>query len=232
MLKEAEFAFRQSFAYCPSSPEAVYHYVTLLYGIGRLDDAERVASTWLRLDPFNRAVQELVRNLQSMKNSGQGKPQTTEVQAPLDQLEKDFHDNSNNFQAGLLLAAGLVQIQSNNLALPVLDKILANPKVDLNTIMLAAQGYAQMSNYSKLEGALNQAVVAYPHSPEAWYNLAGVEAFIGKKPEAIKALSQALDESGKRLTKDPKASNLRIEARTDERFAALRQSPEFQQLTK
>ena len=29
MIKEADFAFRQAFAFCPYSPEAVFRYVNL-----------------------------------------------------------------------------------------------------------------------------------------------------------------------------------------------------------
>jgi predicted nucleotidyltransferase len=39
MLKEAEFAFKQSFAFCPYSPEAVYRFVQLLTQQGRMDEA-------------------------------------------------------------------------------------------------------------------------------------------------------------------------------------------------
>jgi hypothetical protein len=30
VTKEAEFAFKQAFAYCPFSPEAVFHFMNLL----------------------------------------------------------------------------------------------------------------------------------------------------------------------------------------------------------
>jgi hypothetical protein len=47
LLKEAEFAFKQSFAFCPYSPEAVYKYVNLLVNLQRPDDAEMVVDTCL-----------------------------------------------------------------------------------------------------------------------------------------------------------------------------------------
>src|SRR5213075_1766535 len=45
MIKEADFAFRQAFAFCPYSPEAVFRYVQLLATLGRMDDAIIVAET-------------------------------------------------------------------------------------------------------------------------------------------------------------------------------------------
>ena len=42
LLKEADFTFRQAFAFCPYSPEAVFRYVQLLLQLQRFDDA----SSW------------------------------------------------------------------------------------------------------------------------------------------------------------------------------------------
>lgn len=41
MGKEADFAFRQAFALCPYSPEALFRYVNLLIQRGRIDEALR-----------------------------------------------------------------------------------------------------------------------------------------------------------------------------------------------
>ena len=67
MLKEADLAFRQAFALCPYSPEAVFRYVQLLVQQSRLDDAVLVAESCLKLDPKNRQVQGLVENIKSYK---------------------------------------------------------------------------------------------------------------------------------------------------------------------
>ncbi|HTX20452.1 MAG TPA: DUF2723 domain-containing protein, partial [Candidatus Aquilonibacter sp.] len=39
LIRETDFAFKQSFAFCPYSPEAVYRYVNFLLPLGRIDDA-------------------------------------------------------------------------------------------------------------------------------------------------------------------------------------------------
>jgi hypothetical protein len=41
----ADFAFRQAFALCPYSPEAVFRYVNLLLSEGRTADAVLIAET-------------------------------------------------------------------------------------------------------------------------------------------------------------------------------------------
>ena len=69
MVKEAVFTFKQAFAYCPYSPEAVYHFVMLLVNQAHavmtsqhpdkarsdalFDDAIAVSKTCLKLDPGN-----------------------------------------------------------------------------------------------------------------------------------------------------------------------------------
>ena len=60
-------AFRQAFALCPYSPEAVFRYVQLLLQLNRLEDARLVAQTCLKLDPNNSQVMSLVENLKSHK---------------------------------------------------------------------------------------------------------------------------------------------------------------------
>ncbi len=64
MLAEADFAFRQAWALCPTSPEAVYRCANLLLGAGRKDDALLVADTAARLDPSNPSFGHLCRELQ------------------------------------------------------------------------------------------------------------------------------------------------------------------------
>jgi hypothetical protein len=67
LLKEANFACLQAFAFSPWSPEAVFHYTNLLLQTNRLDDALLVAETCLKLDPFNEQVRALANNLRSFR---------------------------------------------------------------------------------------------------------------------------------------------------------------------
>jgi hypothetical protein len=46
MLKEAEFAFKQAYAFCPYSPEALYRFVNVLVGMRRFDDAFLLAANF------------------------------------------------------------------------------------------------------------------------------------------------------------------------------------------
>jgi beta-lactamase regulating signal transducer with metallopeptidase domain len=72
LIEEADFALRQSFALCPSSPEAVFRYTSFLLQQKRFDDALLVAETALKLDPGNRQFRGLAENIESYKKQRGG----------------------------------------------------------------------------------------------------------------------------------------------------------------
>ena len=87
-----------------------------------------------------------------------------------------------------------------------------------------------MGNVPKLEIALERLVTVMPANPDAWFDLAAMQAMIGKSTGALRSLEQALTLSTKRREQDPKARDLRMEVMRDPRFNVLRQMPEFQKL--
>jgi len=68
MTKEADFVFRQAYALCPVSPEAVSRYAELLLSVNRLDDARLLAETTLKLDPEDAEVRRLAEQLKNTKH--------------------------------------------------------------------------------------------------------------------------------------------------------------------
>jgi len=66
-LREAEFAFKQAYAFCPYSPEAVFRYINLLISLGRVDEAMLIAVTSQRLDPNNTQMENLIQELTRIK---------------------------------------------------------------------------------------------------------------------------------------------------------------------
>ena len=69
MLAEADFAFRQAFALCPYSPEAIFRYANLLLSADRLEDAFDVAATAQLLDQDNSQLETLVSELNRLKRA-------------------------------------------------------------------------------------------------------------------------------------------------------------------
>jgi hypothetical protein len=72
MADEADFAFRQSLALCPYSPEAVFRYVAFLSGENRDADALLIAETVARMPELQGKnggqLRELIRQLKQQQN--------------------------------------------------------------------------------------------------------------------------------------------------------------------
>jgi hypothetical protein len=73
MEKAADLAFRQAFALCPSSPEALYRYVSLLVDQKRFQDARRLAEVAQILDPTGSIYRQLLEELNRLEaNTNKG----------------------------------------------------------------------------------------------------------------------------------------------------------------
>ena len=229
MIKETDFAFRQAFAFCPYSPEAVFRYCQLLISLNRLEDAYLIAETCRKLDPYNAQVVDLVNRLSSARGAGATgafPPQP----ASLSQLEAEVASNPADFQKVLNLAATHLGMSQTNRAVELLDGVLNHPKVDAQAILALAQAYISVGNYPRLEAALEKLVKLSPTQPEAWYDLAALKAQLHKPAEVLPNLRQALTLSAARLKTDPKQKDLRAEASNDWRFDVVRQNAEFRAL--
>jgi thioredoxin-like negative regulator of GroEL len=235
MLREAEFAFKQAYAFCPYSPEAVFRYVNLLVTLGRMDDAIQIGKTTKLLDPNNPQIDGLIDQLQNMKAQQQnmGKPRAgvdpAQLQSETDGLQKQFAADPGNAQVAGALASKYAQLNEPDKALSVADRLIESPKATAEGLLLAAQIANQLTNMTKVEVALTRLVQLSPDNPEALFDLAGIRAILAK-PEALPVLREALRKNVARLEKDKKANNLYASALTDMRFAALRTNPEFQKM--
>lgn len=112
----------------------------------------------------------------------------------------------------------------------VLDKVLANPKVNRDAVIFIVQACAEFKDFGRLETALKKLTQLQPDSPEAWYDLAAMEAMLGKSNDALDSLRHSAQFNARRLAQDPKASNLMLTVQKDGRFDQLRKSPEVQQM--
>jgi hypothetical protein len=70
---EADYAFRQAYALCPTSPEVLFRYVDFLMSQRRVDDAILIVRTTLRLTPADDHFYDQYENLmmQLKQNRGQ-----------------------------------------------------------------------------------------------------------------------------------------------------------------
>jgi tetratricopeptide (TPR) repeat protein len=226
LIREADFAFKQAFAFCPYSPETVTRYVTMLATLpGRLDDALLLAETCRKFDEESLFTASLIDQLQRMQ---QGMATVAQMQTQISQFEQQYRTNPYNVQAAFNLASAYLQLQRTNEAFQILDQLIVRSNADANTLLSVANAYVGLGQYRRVEPALRRLTVLAPESPEVWYDLAGAQAILGLTNEAIRSLERSLMLSNLRLVINPTASNLQAMAANDGRFATLRALPEFQ----
>ena len=69
MTTEADFAFRQAFAICPSNPEVIFRYTGLLMANDRAAEAVIVAETARSLDPGNPQFQQVLQQINQARKT-------------------------------------------------------------------------------------------------------------------------------------------------------------------
>jgi tetratricopeptide (TPR) repeat protein len=227
LIRETDFGFKQAFAFCPYSPEAVFRYINFLLQYGRIDDALLIAQTCHELDPYNDQVKALVKQLGDIKNQSANRAQ---VETQVQHMENETRTNPGNLQNLLSLANIYLQMQQTNRTIELFDQALANPHISSSEAGFIAQEYAKMGNLTKLEEVLQKIVALVPDQPEPWYDLAALNVVLGKPDQGLQNLRKSLDLSAQRIKGNPTARDLLAEVRKDPRFDAVRNRPEFQKI--
>jgi tetratricopeptide (TPR) repeat protein len=231
LIRETDFAFKQAFAFCPYSPEAVFRYINFLLMQGRFDDAVIVAETCEKLDPFNPQISSTIEQLKSYRSqNAQQTAMRTQAVGQLDEMENQARTNPDNITNLVYLGGTLLQMQQTNQAVALFNTALDNPNVKYPEVAAVAQLFGQMANIAGFEKALRKLVALAPEVPEHRYNLAAVEAITGRTADALADLKLSLDLNTKRLAANPAANNLLTVIRNDPNINNLRALPEFQKL--
>ncbi len=227
LVRETDFGFKQAFAFCPYSPEAVFRYINFLLQYGRIDDALLVAQTCHELDPYNDPVKALVKQLGDIKNQSANRAQ---VETQVQHMENEARTNPGNLPNLLSLAGIYIQMQQTNRTIELFDRALANPHISSSEAGFIAQEYAKMGNLTKLEEVLQKIVAIVPDQPEPWYDIAALNVVLGKPDQGLQNLRKSLDLSAQRIKGNPTARDLLAEVRKDPRFDSVRNRPEFQKI--
>ena len=209
MTKEAEFAFKQAFAYCPYSPEAVFHFMDLLLQPKpRLTTPLPILETCHKLDPYNGQISDWIDQLTRSKSG---------AISGSDQLKQAF---------GQIQRA--IADHQTNAAAQMLEQLLGMGGADPNVLMGVASAYLQLGDLARSEQVVQRLTQALPASSEPLYNLAVIQAARGKVAQAVASLQKSLALNAVEIAKDPKTINLRQHLFQDPTFTGLRQTPEFQ----
>jgi hypothetical protein len=209
MAREAEFALKQSFAFCPYNEETVMHLLQFLLTSNRIEEAILVLNTCHQLDPFNSRINFWRERLQTSRNP----TNPASLQDVVGQIK---------------LA---VQAHETNRADQLLEQVLRAGQAEPEILREVAQIYLQLALISKAEEAVRRLVQIQPDSSENWYNLARLQAAQGNAKDAAASLRQAFTRNAEDLKANSNGINLRDFNKKDTYFDRIRQSAEFQQAT-
>lgn len=213
MIKEADFALKQAFAFCPYSPETVFNYASLLATLGRHEDAVLVAKTCELFDEDNLGVRSLVEQLENLSKASS--PEATAA------LKAKAAGPNADPQAVFDLASAYFGAGKSNEAVQAMDVLLTNETGRPEMLLSLTKAYQQLGRADKVEAALARYTALEPARPEGWYDLGAVQISIGKQQAGMAALQRAFALSDARLNKDPGAVNLRTQAKNDSRLNGI-----------
>jgi tetratricopeptide (TPR) repeat protein len=205
VTREAEFALKQAFAYCPYASEAVFHLMNQLLSTGRIDDGLLILKTCQKLDPYNTQISDWITQLEHGK-----------AQAGANQISQFLAQIQRAIEAKQIAAAD-----------KMLDQLLHYPPADADLMMTVAAMYLRIGDLAKTEEAFQRLTQLAPDSAGPWYNLALVQANRGEPAQAVAALKKAMALNPAEIKQDPKTPNLREHLYEDPGFARFRQTPEF-----
>jgi tetratricopeptide (TPR) repeat protein len=238
---EAEFAFKQAFAYCPYS-EGASHYAQLLAGTGRAEEALLVTQTFQKMDPYNRQGQDMV--VQLLWDTGKRaeavaaareflklEPNNPSLQDLVDKMgsagKNDGQPATIPLDTIFSRVAAAIRAGHTNEAAAVLDEVMHSPQANGQILTQVAQFFVQMGDLAKAGEAMRKATELEPGSSQTWYNLANVLAFQGRAADAAEALKRALATNAIERIAEPRMINLQENARTNPNFNPIRDTPEF-----
>jgi tetratricopeptide (TPR) repeat protein len=227
LIRETDFAFKQAFAFCPYSPEAVFRYINFLLPQGRFDEAILVAETCRKLDPFN---ESLLNTIAQLKTYRQESAERAQAMGHIQDMENLARTNPADTHNLVYLGMTYMQMQQTNRAVELFDQAIAGTNISFQDASAVAQGYMQIGSYDKLETALKKRAALAPGQPEAVYDLSALQALLTHTAEALQNLQTALELSARQRSTNPAASDLLEAARSDHRLDNLRSLPEFQKL--
>ena len=213
MIKETEFSLKQSFAFCPFSPEAVYHLIVLFSNQGRFEDMQMILKTCHDLDPYNGQFSNWLESVNSQLQHNKSGQQSMTMQQAMNQVEESI-------KAG-----------KTNDAEAMLDAFTHAPQADGALLVQSAQWYLQLNKLSKATDAMQKLVTIDPNNWQSWYYLSRMQALEGKPGDAVASLTKAFALNPSDRVMNDKTTNFHDFVRLDPYFERIRATPQFQQAT-
>src|SRR5206468_3026710 len=114
---------------------------------------ELIAQTCFRFDRENPTIKGLINQISSLK---QQQGAIARAQQDLRQKEEQVRTNPADVKRAFDLASAYLQMQRTNAALNILDQLITNPQVEMNTLLSVASAYVQLQQGPRLETVLKR----------------------------------------------------------------------------
>ena len=212
MAAEAIYAFKQSLALCPESPEANFRLAQLYMELGHPEEALATLQALQKLDPLNSKITGAISQIMSIKQS----------RFDVQRLEEARSNNPRDF--GLLVQLGQAYAkagQTDRLG-PLLTGYLAQTNISADDMLQVAQLYMNMGQPNNAVVTLQASAQRFPQDGRSYYSIAMIFASQTNVAEAVPMLAKAIQ-----ITPD-----FRARAATEQVFGSLRGNPQFEQLIK
>ncbi|MBI3985664.1 MAG: DUF2723 domain-containing protein [Lentisphaerae bacterium] len=213
MFKEAELAYKQAVALCPSSPEANFRLTDLYLQHGRFDEARKVMRGNHRLDPRNKNIESFLTQIDQVESANK---RMMELQIQL--------STGGTLQAAMELA-GLYQATGKEQPFRDLtSKVLSNTNLPPATYLEIAKMFAngKPPQVIGVVDAFQRYLQRMPLDTRIWVELSYAQLSLGQKEQAMLSLRQAIQLGGEPVKEH---------ARQDKRFAPLQSDELFRELT-
>ena len=223
LRRETDFAFKQAFAFCPYSPEAVFRYINFLLQYGRFEDALTVATTCQKLDPFNDQISNTVAQLKSYQKQN---AERTQAMGEVDTMENIARTNPGNIPNLIRLGGTYLVMTQTNRGVEVLNEAINSSNITYPDATIAAQYFGQLGDIPAFQHALERMVVLAPDQPDPRFHLAEVMAVTGHPTEALQNLQMAITLSRKQSG----GNTIAAQAMSDPNLNSLHSLPDFQKI--
>ena len=211
MATEAIYAFKQSLALCPESPEAQLPARATLHG------------TWPSRGSAGHACRHCRNSTRSTTRSRTAIQQITSIKqsrSDVPRLEEARSNNPRDFNLVVQLGQAYVKAGQADRLAPLLHGYLAQTNLSPDEMLQVAQLYMNLGKPDDAAEALQVSTRRFPQDGRSFYSIAMIRASQNNVTEALPMLAKAIQVM----------PEFRAKAATEQVFGSLRSDPRFQQL--
>ena len=199
MYDEAEYAFRQSIALYPLSPEANFRLAQMYMNMQRFEDAESLIRDFAKQDPANESAKGFLGQIENTRRMGNRRQEIERKQQETGSLSAD-----EALELVSIYRASGMQGAYQQLA----SRLMADPSLPAQHLLSLAGLFAQEQRIDALIYALEQYTQREAGNLDVWLDLAAAYSFVRREADAVHAARQAIgiggDQARDAILRDPR----------------------------